>query len=89
MRTNEQLELVVKSFANQRRISILKLIKSKPKLSLIDIAEELNLNLKTASEHVRKMYIAGIVSKKKEGNFIFHTLTPRGKSILEFLRILG
>jgi predicted transcriptional regulator len=83
-----QLERIVKGFANHRRIQILQLLDSSPELSLFEIANTLRINFKTASEHVRRLAIAGLVMKRNEGNMVRHALSDRGKSILKFLRIL-
>lgn len=83
-----QLERIVKGFANHRRIQILELLEKEPELSVAEIAEKLGINLKTASEHIRRMAIAGLVLKRSEGLNVRHKLTERGETILKFLRIL-
>lgn len=88
MRTPRQLERVAKGFANHRRIEIMQLLARQPELSLSDIAEALEINFKTASEHTRRLAIAGLVMKRNEGNAVRHALTAPGKSILKFLRTL-
>ncbi|MFQ5540953.1 MAG: winged helix-turn-helix domain-containing protein [Candidatus Paceibacteria bacterium] len=82
------LERVVKGFANHRRLEILALLKRKPELSVDEVARELRINIKTASEHIRRLAIAGLVLKRNEGNLVRHKLTSRAESILKFLRIL-
>ena len=54
----------------------------------MEIAEVLRLNLKTASDHVRRLSLAGLLAKRQEGNIVRHTLTPVGKGILKFLKLL-
>ena len=83
-----QLERIVKGFANHRRIEILELLKNKPELSVADISEILNINVKTASEHIRRLAIAGFVLKRSDGNSVRHKLTNRALTVLKFLRIL-
>lgn len=85
---NHHLERIVKGFANHRRIEILGLLASKPELSVAEIAEQLRINFKTASEHIRRLAIAGLVLKRSDGVHVRHKLTSRGDSILKFLRIL-
>ena len=87
-KTYKQLERTVKGFANHRRIEALELLQLTPDLSLFDISRELGINFKTASEHVRRLALAELVSKRYEGQTIRHRLTSRGNSILKFLRIL-
>ncbi len=83
-----RLERIMKGVANHRRIQILDLLERQPELSLHEISEILNINLKTASEHVRRLSIAGLVMKRSAGTSVRHKLTSRGVSILKFLRTL-
>lgn len=78
----------MKGAANHRRLQILDLLRKKPELSVDEIADALKINFKTASEHIRRLAIAGLVMKRNEGNFVRHKLTLRGQTILKFLRIL-
>ncbi len=82
------LERIIKGFGNHRRLQILDLLKRIPELSVEDIAEELNLGYENASDHVRKMAIAGLVMKRAEGNKVRHKLTARGESVLVFCKKL-
>ncbi len=82
------LERVVKGFANHRRIEILDLLKRQPELSVDEVATKLKINIKTASDHIRRLAIAGLVLKRNEGNYVRHKLTDRAESVLKFLRIL-
>lgn len=88
MKKPKQLERVVKGFANHRRIEILSLLEKTPELSVLEIADILRINFKTASEHIRRLAIPGLVMKRNDANAVRHALTPLGKSILKFLRTL-
>ena len=83
-----QLERIVKGFANHRRIQILELLEDTPELSVQEISQQLKINFKTASEHIRRLAISGLVLKRSRGINILHKLTPQAESILKFLRIL-
>lgn len=87
-KTYRDLERIVKGFSNHRRIEILELLKKHPELSLMEISTKLKINFKTASEHVRRLAISGLVYKRNRGNNVLHKLTNRSESILKFLRIL-
>jgi DNA-binding transcriptional ArsR family regulator len=84
----KSLERIIKGFANQKRIAILELLDKKTELSVVNISEKLKSNFKTISEHIRKLEIAGLVTKKYQGSYVNHRLTKRGKLILKFCRIL-
>jgi Mn-dependent DtxR family transcriptional regulator len=80
-------ELIIKGFANYRRISILHLLGSnKGSFSNDEIAEELHIGFRSASQHLDKMYRAGLVSKTHSGPLVLHRLTSRGQQVIEFLR---
>lgn len=83
-----ELERIVKGFANHRRIEILVLMKNKTELSVGEIAEILKINIKTASEHIRRLATSGLVLKRYAGQSVRHKVSPRGNNILIFLRIL-
>ena len=83
-----ELERIIKGASNHRRIQILELIKKQPELSVFEIADDLDINYKTASEHIRRLAIAGLVMKRSAGRDVRHALTDRGNIILTFLRTL-
>jgi len=83
-----KIERTIKGFANHRRVEILFLIEKKPELSVDEIAENLGVNFVTVADHVRKLAQSGLVMKRSEGNFVRHALTSKGKTILEFCKIL-
>ena len=87
-KTNRELERIVKGFANHRRLEILNLLNQKPELSVQEVSERIESEFKNVSVHINKMAIAGLVMKRNEGNLVRHKLTKRGKSILQFVRII-
>ena len=88
MKQFKYLERIIKGFANHRRIEILALLEKTPELSLSEISESVGIDFRTASEHVRKLAISGLVMKRNAGNYVRHALTPLGRSILKFCRTL-
>jgi len=88
MLTQRQLERIVKGFSNHRRIQILSLVQDTPELSVGEIAYKLKINLKTASEHIRRLAISGLILKRNQGKNVRHKLSDRGVIILTFLRTL-
>lgn len=83
-----QIERIIKGAASHRRLEILDLLKREPELSVEDITERLNIGYNNASDHVRKLAIAGLVMKRNEGSAVRHKLTPRAESILVFCKRL-
>ncbi len=87
-KTNMQLERIVKGFANHRRLQILELLYKNPELSVQEISDKLKSAFKNISAHINKMATAGLVMKRHDANMVRHKLTKRGKSILQFVRII-
>jgi len=88
MKEIKHAEKIVKGFANHYRIAILQLLEKKPELSVGEIADELGANMKTISEHTRRLSSAGLVMKRYEEHNVRHKVSDRGKQVLKFLRIL-
>lgn len=86
--TYRKIERIVKGFANHRRLQILDLLHHEPELSVDEISQRLAIGYENASDHVRKLAIAGLVLKRNEGSAVRHKLTPRAESILVFCKRL-
>ncbi len=84
-KTAKQLERHFKGMANHRRIDILNLVAENGGINLEDIAKNLDCNLKTISEHTRKLVQAGLVNKKYRGRMVAHSLSPYGETFYTFI----
>ncbi|MBC7836845.1 winged helix-turn-helix transcriptional regulator [Acetobacteraceae bacterium] len=85
-RTPKQLERHVKGLSNHYRIRILFLLAQHGSMNLDQIVQALEGNVKTLSEHTRKLTIAGLIEKKYQGTMVFHSLSPYGKIFYRFLK---
>ncbi len=83
-----ELETIFKGVASHRRIQIIDLLDKQSEQSVFDIAEHTSIDFRTASEHLRKLTLAGIVMKRSDGASVRHALTKRGRDILKFCRTL-
>lgn len=83
-----ELERILKGVASHRRARILDILGSEAELSVTDIAERLSFDFRTASEHMRKLVLAGLVMKRHDAAAVRHALTDRGKLVLKFCRTL-
>jgi DNA-binding MarR family transcriptional regulator len=83
-----RLERVVKGFANHRRLHILDLLKREPELSIDEISQRLSIGYMNASDHLRKMAMAGLLAKRSDSVNVRHKLTPRAHAILAFCKKL-
>lgn len=85
-KTAKQLERHFKGVANHRRIDILFWISKNNGTTLGEIADGLDCNFKTISEHTRRLVQAGLVSKRYQGQQVRHSLSPYGESFHRFLK---
>ena len=83
-----KIERLIKGVANHNRLKILELLQKEPELSVSDISERLKIGYENASDHIRKMAIAGLLMKRNDGPNVRHKLTPRALSILVFCKRL-
>jgi Mn-dependent DtxR family transcriptional regulator len=80
------IERFLKGGANHYRIEILLLMEVRPNITLETITEFLHANIKTISEHTRRLHQAGLVNKKYKGRSVEHSLTPMGQKICNFIK---
>jgi DNA-binding MarR family transcriptional regulator len=86
VKSPKQLERHFKGVANHRRIEVLQLVSRSPGVTVEDIAERLSVNIKTISEHIRRLVAAGLVDKKYVGRTVNHTLSPYGRIFIKFIQ---
>ncbi|MFZ2621276.1 MAG: helix-turn-helix domain-containing protein [Minisyncoccia bacterium] len=86
MKTAKQLERYFKGSANHCRIEILLLVSKTPDVTSEGIAEALDKNIKTVSEHTRRLVHAGLLNKKYQGRNVLHSLSPYGKRFIPFIK---
>ena len=84
---NPQLmEIRFKGVANHRRIQILILIAEQKGITLDGIVMTLECNLKTISEHTRRLVDADLIEKQPKGRHVVHFLSPSGKILYQFIK---
>lgn len=82
----KKLERHFKGVSNHRRIQILLLVADHSGITLNDIADAVKGNLKTISEHTRRLMLAGLVEKTYAGLSVQHKLTPYGRQFVSFIK---
>lgn len=88
-KTSYRIERVFKGVANHWRVRILTIIARHDGIFLDDICDKLKCNVKTTSEHTRRLRIAGLINKHHEGSSVGHNLTPYGKKMLKVLKLFS
>jgi len=86
MKTPKQLERYFKGVANHRRIAILQVVEKEEGITVDGLAQKLNANFKTISQHTRSLVHAGLLNKKYVGQNVAHALSPYGKMFFKFIK---
>lgn len=85
-KTSKQLERYFKGAANHRRIDILFRVEQNDGITVEEIADALQTNFKTISQHTRSLVHAGLLNKKYRGRSVMHSLSPYGKAFIKFIK---
>ena len=85
-KTPRQIERHIKGVANYRRIEILFVIANNEAIMLDDICMAVKGNVKTISEHTKKLSQSGLIRKYRHGRGVAHYLSPYGKNVYKFLK---
>jgi len=86
MKTEKQLERYFKGAANHRRIAILLIVEKNDGITVEEIADALQANFKTISQHTHSLVQAGLLNKKYRGRQVTHSLLPYGVAFLKFMK---
>ena len=86
MKTTKQLERYFKGAANHRRIAILLVAEKTDGIIVEEIADALEMNFKTISQHTRSLVHAGLLNKTYRGRQVMHSLSPYGAAFLRFTK---
>lgn len=86
-KTAKQMERHFKGIANHYRIQILLMLAQDPGMTVFDIADRLQANKKTISQHTRFLFQAGLLNKKYRGKNVENTLSPYGKRCVQFIKM--
>ena len=68
---------VFKAFCDENRIRILKLLKGGEKCAC-KLLDELNVTQPTLSHHMKILCDSGIVSGRKEGKWVYYSISEQG-----------
>ena len=79
------IERILKALANQRRLAIIKYIKSEKEATVGDIAHKIKLSFKATSKHLAILYGADIVEREQRGLQIFYKLSSRPHPLAKYI----
>jgi len=85
----KEFERRIKAVANGRRLKILKYLKTGKKISVGDIADLINLSIKSTSRHLQVLFSSNIVERDQRSVEVYYwlsdSLTPEIRVILNEL----
>ncbi len=84
----KHFERLFKALANKRRIDIIKLLTKNEQMSVSEIAENINISLKSTSKHLQKLENANLISRKQKSKWGYYSLNNFAPESLERLIII-
>lgn len=69
-----QVEKILKSMANARRLSILKLLSGRDEATVGEIAEHLKLSFRSTSRHLGNLASAELIERRQVGTAVFSSI---------------
>jgi ArsR family transcriptional regulator len=82
----DQYSSVCKTIVNPVRQRIIEIIGDST-LNVTKIQEKLNISMSNLSNHLSALYKVGVLSRKKEGNYVYYFLTePKIIEVLERMK---
>ena len=79
-----ELTQAAKAFADANRVRILMALR-KQELCVCELCDALALTQSTLSTHLQVVRDAGLVSARKDGKWMYYTVTPGGRRLLDSL----
>ncbi len=84
-----KLERVLKAMANQRRLALVKHLKSRREASVGELADTIKLSFKATSKHLIILHSAGIVEREQRSLLMYYrladSLSKPVKAIISYL----
>jgi DNA-binding transcriptional ArsR family regulator len=81
----KELERILKSVANRRRLAILQFLKRNKEASVGDIAAAIKLSFRSTSRHLAILSSADILEKEQRSIAVYYSLTDKKNSTLDHI----
>lgn len=75
---------LIKALADENRLAIIELLKGREKCGCV-LLEELHITQPTLSHHMKILCDAGIVDSRKDGKWMYYSLSLNGSKMLSML----
>ena len=81
----KELEKMMKALANKRRLSILRHLKKHKEVSVGEIAEAINLSVKSTSRHLAVLFSADFVERQQRSLEVYYRHADTFPSIIKHI----
>lgn len=78
----QEMAEILKMVADKTRLTILALLKEQ-ELCVCDIVEVLEISQPNASQHLRKLKAAGLVTETRKGQWVYYSLSVADKPYIQ------
>ncbi len=78
----KNLENLLKALANDKRLAIIRTLKSKKELSVGEIADEIDLSFRSTSHHLKTLLNAGVLENQRRMNIIEYRIADSVPRVL-------
>lgn len=75
--TNSEAAKIFKAFCDEKRLEILTHLR-RTEHCATELSEKLNIGHSTLSHHMKILYDSGIVDMRKEGTFVYYSISKEG-----------
>ncbi len=82
-----EIEEICKTLASLVRLQILFFLKDHPNSLAKDISKSLNCNIKTLSQHIKKLHQSGMINRLNRGREVELSLNNKGNKIIDFINL--
>ncbi|MES2645719.1 MAG: metalloregulator ArsR/SmtB family transcription factor [Bacteroidota bacterium] len=74
--TLKKADLIIRALNHKLRLQIIRLLHDKDELTVTEIYVKLRLEQSVASQHLAILRRAGIVKTRRDGKFIYYSISP-------------
>lgn len=70
----------LKAVANERRVSILKMLFKEREMNVSQISQRINLSFKSTSRHLLRLEDVGLVKRRQDSLWVYYSINREGLS---------
>jgi len=81
----------LKAVANERRVSILKMLFKEGEMNVSQISQRINLSFKSTSRHLLRLEDVGLVKRRQDSLWVYYSINREGlnrcnQALLQLIR---